>query len=371
MLGACRPQERSNLARGLDACAQVLLDERSGADLLRTTSARLYQLLLAAAGEPDSTESRLATGRALSGRDAATCVLDYRRTATYLRAVDWALGSAAAHWPGQRLRVLYTGCGPWAPLLLVLASRWSGRLAITLVDVHAQSLRMAADLFAQIDQSAALVDAICVDACTLCVDDDQRPHVLVIEIMQRALEHEAQLAVTARLAPQLMPGGMLVPQRILVDAVLVRMSDERASDETASDKARSEEVRPRPPAARIPLAHLIEVSLDTAPALAHQIVLNTTSLPAIDVQVAADTPGGLSVMLRTRIEVGPGLFLEEFESGITHPAYVHALGTVKPDDHLSFKYALGARPGFTCVWRSAPDADNPRGFTAPNDRSVR
>ncbi|MDZ4814500.1 MAG: hypothetical protein SGI99_18090 [Pseudomonadota bacterium] len=368
---AGRSAPDADLIHGIESCAGVLLDERSGHDDLRSAASQLYRLLLTATGDADRSETLLACGKALSGRDAAHCVLDHLRTAKYLRAVDQALSDAAKRWPGQRLRVLYAGCGPWSPLLLMLAPRWSGRLAITLVDVHASSLHMAANLFAKIDQSAALAVVHCADACTLRIEDGQRPHVLIAEIMQRALEHEPQLAVTVHLAPQLMPGGILVPKRISVDAVLVRMSDELLSIETGPQSIGLGERATRATETRIPLAHLIEISQGTVPDLVRQIALNPTSLTAINAQVAAHTPSGLSVMLCTRIEVGPGLFLEEFESGITHPAYLHALGTVKPGDRLSFHYVLGARPGFACVWQSAPDADNQCGFTAPIERSVR
>lgn len=115
---------RSALCLAIDRWAAILLDEQAGPDALRVAVNAAHAGLLESSGMPDTVETRLVQGRALSGLDAANCLLDFQRTARFLRAVDSALHAAVARWPGQIIRVLYACCGPWAPMLLLLAPRW-------------------------------------------------------------------------------------------------------------------------------------------------------------------------------------------------------------------------------------------------------
>jgi hypothetical protein len=55
------------------------------------------------------------------------------------------------------------------------------------------------------------------------------------------------------------------------------------------------------------------------------------------------------VILCTRIEVAPGLWLDEYASGLTYPDVIHALGQVKPGQCFRFQYQLGVAPGFVCT----------------------
>lgn len=319
----------------IEACAKLWLDADATVDAVQAAADRLHQVLIEQSGVLAAEPLTSAQGKAISPLDAAACLRDFRRTRCFVRAIDTALLALTTRWPGQRLRVLYAGCGPWAPLLLILARRWSGRLAIQLVDLHAASLDQAHTLFAEIGQSAAISKLSCVDAAQLCLAEAERPHLLVIEIMQRSFEHEPQVAVTAQLAPQLLPGGVLVPQRIRVDAVLARVEDE---------------FKPQQARKRIALVDLLEVSIATAGMLRDDIARHMVGLPEVRTQVPADVADGLALMLRTRIEVAPDLWLDEYDSGLTAPLFVHALGTATVGRELKFQYRLGPQPGFSCAW---------------------
>ncbi len=319
------------LAGAISACARILLDHDSAPCQLRDAVIVLHTMLTDCAGELDGNATQLISGKALSARDAARCVLDHQRTTEYVRAIDQAIDAALHRWPQSCVRVLYAGCGPWASLLLLLAQRWQGRVSIHLVDVHSCSLQTAVALFARIGQTQAISAVSCRDASTLQIEPDQRPHVLVAEVMQRALEREPQVAVTAQLAPQLIDGGVMVPHCIEVNLVLARFVDEFGPDA---------------PRVRIPLMPLIALRADTATSLRNQIAIGADSLPAVAVTVPDDIDEHLDLMLCTRIEVAPGCVLGDYDSGITYPKHLHALGHARRGQRLLARYRLGPDPGF-------------------------
>lgn len=318
----------------LDTCTNVWLDPSACEPDVRTVGEAL-QVRLAMCGAPLCTQaSATPRGTAISTQAAADCFGDFRRSQLLVRAVDLALATTTARFPGEPITVAYAGCGPWAPLLLVLARRWSGRLRLHLIDVHASAVEQAAALFALIGQSGAIAKVTCADAALLELAEALRPHVVVGEIMQRALSVEPHVAVAARLASQLREGGVLVPHRIVVEAALARIAH--------GIEAPSERLR-------IPLAELIDVSVATAPSLLQQLSTAEGCLPAREIVLGADTPAGLNVILATRVELAPGLLLDEYASGLTYPDVLHALGQVRPGQRYRFQYRLGVSPRFTCT----------------------
>jgi hypothetical protein len=187
-----------------------------------------------------SGDSLLNSGVAISPQAAAHCVADYRRSVVYIRGLYDAICAAQSRFgtvaliadegcgalsPPHNLplkpplRILYAGCGPYATLLLPLLHRFEpGSLQVLLLDIHQESLDSLSQLIASAgyaDHDLRLVQA---NAC-----DYQHPqplHLIVVETMQKALEQEPQVPITQHLAPQLIAGGLLVPECIEVALVL-------------------------------------------------------------------------------------------------------------------------------------------------------
>ncbi|MEO8671883.1 MAG: hypothetical protein ABI411_11250 [Tahibacter sp.] len=302
------------------------VDETEHADAVL----RLHAIALAA-GDADGRQStRLAEGLALAPRDAARCVLDHRRTRSFLQALDAAIQSAQRIFAERPLRVLYAGCGPLAPFaLLASCLHPPGDVQFSLVDVHPESLTAATALFDAIGHRDSLAQSLCADATTLQLDSPDFPHIAIAETLQQALSREPQVALTVNLAPQLRPGGIWLPHRIVVDLVLAELALEHAS---AGLTRR-----------RIRLATLIDLHGDRAV----QADADAAELPRIvTIPVHAD---GMHVLLCTRIEAGPGLLLDDYDSGLTHPLVLHALGTPPAGTRLSCRYRRGTNPGFEIV----------------------
>jgi hypothetical protein len=69
------------------------------------------------AGDINDEDIYLSSGKAVSPTKAAHCLLEYRRTAVFLRGVYKAILQLKRDFPHERLHILYAGCGPYATLL--------------------------------------------------------------------------------------------------------------------------------------------------------------------------------------------------------------------------------------------------------------
>lgn len=86
----------------------------------------------------------LSVGKAISPRDAARGVLDFKRTAAFLLGLESAIRAALSGFDERPVHVLYAGCGPLAPLAICLMPRFPpAEVQFTLVDVHDASIDCA------------------------------------------------------------------------------------------------------------------------------------------------------------------------------------------------------------------------------------
>jgi len=326
----------------LQQLAGAILDRFSSPAVLKRACDALYEHCLALCGELDSNASDLQSGRALSAAEAARCVQDAARTCAFLRAIDAALKARIEQ--RGRVEVLYAGCGPFAALVLPLLHRYSPQqLKLRLLDVHAHSLASATSLLQMAGASDRLLPSICADAASLRLPEGTAPDVLIVEVMQRALAHEPQLEVLVNLLPQCAADAVLVPHRVQVSAALADIVRE-------FDPGRAR--------LRVHLGELLELSAEQLPSLQSRLNAARGHLSCPSLQVPVDAPAALSLILRTRIEVGPNEILDDYDSGLTHPAIAHALGAVPPGAIVQARYRLGADPGFELELETAA-SDHP------------
>lgn len=267
----------------------------------------LYAALSAIAGVraaepgPDEAEDvHLATGTAIAPLDAARCVQDPLRTAFFMRGIRAACAEASQRLPGAPVEVLYAGCGPFAPLTLplVLDPR-PADVQITLIDAHPRALDTARAIYDRLGALACVGAFIATDAATYTADAWRRPHLVVCECMQRGLTKEPQVAITRNLAAQLEPGGILVPERITIDACLADQAAEYAQNHSGTATRN-----------RIPLGHVATLSKETGGHLPPVVI----DLPEVAPRQA--------IHLLTTIHVYGDLVLRDYDSGITFPLMV-------------------------------------------------
>ena len=216
----------------LKLIADTVLDDSSSQERLRAALDEYSALCARVSGiQPDASFSSqagdqlLAEGVAISPGAAAHCIVDYQRTVAFIRGVHAAINASitAQHQRSDRgpLQVLYAGCGPFAALLLPLVSRFdSGALDITLLDIHPESLESVCRLIRHFGLEC--YDIATVEADASSYQHHTALHLIVAETMQKALEQEPQLAVTANLVPQLHSQGVFIPQEIRVELCLAQ-----------------------------------------------------------------------------------------------------------------------------------------------------
>jgi hypothetical protein len=180
-------------------------------------------------GDVRARPTTLPDGEAISPQRAVLCLREYRRTAVFLQATVAAVNAARARFPGEPIHVVEAGCGPAAPMALVAAARFGpGQVQVTLLDINPASLADVQRLAAELGVERAIRGTICGDAAAVRFAPGDRPHVVVAEVLRRALKKEPQVAVTRALAPQVRAGGFFLPERIALSPGFVLGSPDAA-----------------------------------------------------------------------------------------------------------------------------------------------
>jgi hypothetical protein len=273
------PSSRAQLAETTD---ELLVQEHP--ERLRAAVTRLYSLFsdltgIGRGGEDpaDSYDTLLPSGIAISPNDAARCVLDFGRTGKFLKGTYAALKETRTRFPDQPLEVLYAGCGPFAPLGIPLATRFGAhQLRFTFLDV----------------------------------------------------------AITENLARQLCPGGVFIPEAVVVEAWLVDPDREISTAPGAVDAS-----------GRRYLGRVLEI---TARNSAGPWPGDESRWVVLDVPKEAVARG--KVMLATTVRVFDSVQLRERESGITHPLILHDVPVGGEDIRMEFRYSRGSHPGLEYRW---------------------
>ena len=323
-------------AAKVHAVVEILLSSECDGEL-RAAAEDLYQLMCGIAGIhhdaptlDDNANTNLPGGQAISPRGASLCIIDYLRTTMFLRGVTRALQEAGERFPGETIEVLYAGCGVFATLLTSLAGRFdTGRVKITLLDVHPRSLEGAKQVFHELGLEAALKECLIVDAAVYVPPSP--PHVIIVEVMQRALDKEPQVAVTANLGSHLRPGGIFLPERITVDAW---MEYRRKDAEQPHEEL---------------IARLIDLTAESAPSWLPKTGSPLPQVPHVRIDLPADLSQASRIVLTTEVNVFGPFKLGDNQSGITMPAFRRFRPNIDKRK-IEFRYRLGSKPGFDYHW---------------------
>lgn len=342
----------------MNRIADELLFHQEDDDRLRAAAAQLYALCSSVTGlgegsdhADDMDETGLANGIAISPRDAARCVLDYKRTSQFLRGIHTAILEAQKRFPDTAIEILYAGCGPFAPLAIPLTSMFSpAEIQFTLLDIHKRSLDAAQRLFRAFGLTSFVRRYIQCDAATYTHDAPHPIHIAVVEAMQAALEKEPQAAITMNLAPQLCSGGIFIPERIGIACSLCDLTKEFPmlpveAEETGSLLAGSGRGK-----VRVNLGPVLELSIENC----HNLSASNSSakqsgaslFPNVILDVPKDLDGEFNVMLLTTITVFGSITLGEYESGLTCPRILYDLGKISSGMRIELSYHPGDKPGF-------------------------
>lgn len=329
---------------------------RDAATALHSLLANLSGLNEASTSKEDTDNTALDTGLAISPKDAARSILDYRRTAKFLRGLGESVTRAQEHFNGP-IEILYAGCGPFAPFALALATQFSPEeVQFTLLDVHPRSLELVRHIFGEMGLRDHVRDYLEADAGSYRKPAGAELHVVLVETMQNTLVREPQVGITLNLAPQLTTGGFFIPERIEIDCYLADLQRETAlfslgqAEDTAERRIQTERQ-----IQRVLLGRVFELSATTVNAgkLAKEMPGETPPFPPVIVEVPDDIRQRLHALLTTTVTVFDSIVIREGESGLTQPTILHDLGALDPGARIEFRYAIGRKPGL--MYRLLPD----------------
>ncbi len=334
----------------LSDITKIVLDANSSNEQLRRALDQFAKMCSAISNlEPDpsytawSDDTFLSQGVALNPRAAAYCIKDYQRSVAFIRGAYAAIkvlrqraGSA------RRTKILYAGCGPFATLLLPLLHLFKpDELNVHLLDIHQQSLDSVSNLINSLGLSEYEIKLVQADACTYQTPDSF--DLIIVETMQKALEQEPQLAVTANLAHQLATNGLFIPEEISVELCLAHLEDEKEAYEACGHIDKERLLRE---GKRHQICNLIRLSASSAKALIDQtqnqatpeIDLGTTTIPSIN-QLNSYQP-----LLFTRITVFSEHTLDDYESSLTLPSRCMDLEPLEAKASFQGAYVVGSYP---------------------------
>lgn len=284
-------------------------------------------------------EVLLQGGIALSSFDAAICLDEFIRTARFLKGTYLALLELQKRFPGQRLNILYAGCGPYATLILPLLPLFNPQeLDVLLLDINNDSLRSVANLLSTAgleDYKVGMqqADAICYQS------PESRPlHMIVSETMFYALIREPQVSITQNLAPQLQKGGILIPEEINLDVVYTFHSEEPYLNSTDQFTK------------RLPYQHRLyagalfsinkELDFYRSTKLPSQFESGLIELPSEFVQRP-------DLCIFTHLKIFDQVFLHSAESSITNPYCITSLYNLQEQTHVKLLYDFTDVPQWT------------------------
>lgn len=173
-------------------------------------------------------------GVAISPYAALSCADDYERTDKFLYGLIDAICHRMAFHPGEKVKVLEAGVGPLGLLVFPIASAFSPQeIEFSVVDVHENSLASFRHIAEKLGMGSYLGKVISGDAALVDFSKElsHPPDIIVSEVMDAGLQEEPQIAVTRNLQRFLKPGGIFLPEKILlkgkvlVDDKMVANSD--------------------------------------------------------------------------------------------------------------------------------------------------
>jgi hypothetical protein len=324
---------------------------------LRDAAIGLYSLFAQITGVGDDSEASadnantmLSYGRAVSPLGAGKCILDFVRTAQFLRGVYAALRTAQLRFPYENIDVLYAGCGPFAALALPLTTRLtSDRLRFTLLDIHPRSLHCAEHLVESLGLSHYVRAYVQADATSYV--HPTMPHVVITETMHKAFTREPQVAITRNLAPQLRAGGIWVPEVVTVKACLYEPGTELlgySEQRAAVDAAYAAQCLQSSMRTRVDLGELLALSGKTS-----FTAWSGAGSPVITLHIPPDAEPRMRLLLSTTINIFDSATLGEYDSELTTPEFVADFNGDFRGARIEFSYAFGEKPGFRHRWFAA------------------
>lgn len=216
-----------NYKEELRQITEILLKQEDDYGEMKKATDDLYDLLVEVSGlKEDDTNSRkdyyLPKGKAIGTVWAGMCVNEFLRTKKFIRGTFQGIKKAQEIFRDRPIHIVYAGTGPFGTLLIPLTTVFSGQeVKFTLLEINPNSIENLKNVIQAFGVEEYVDEIVQCDAVEYKADKTKPIHMVVTETMQMALKKEPQVAITLNLVSQMEEKGILIPEKVTVEAGLL------------------------------------------------------------------------------------------------------------------------------------------------------
>lgn len=241
-----------------------------------------------------------AKGKALGLNHAAQCLLDYKRTVRFVKAIVLAIRHQQSECPGKLINLFYAGCGPYATLLALVAPYFKpNEVKFTLLEINKNAVESAKKLIDALELNDYVKEVFVADAVTFKIPKPEEYQIVISETLDALLFRECYVPIVFNLLPQFNDEVILIPENVIITSSLSSTATGDKGTEIVElghvVNVREAEILNRKSAF---VANLQEVSID----------LKTIQLNNYE-----------TILLDTHVHVYDSIWLERNESSLTFP----------------------------------------------------
>ncbi len=284
----------------------------------------------------NTNDVQLSHGFALCEQYAADCILDYKRTYSFIKGIYKAINDLLESNKGEKVRILYAGCGPYAPLLIpILNLLRDDRLEVTFIDINQSSVSVLKSIVNTLSLNDYIESIKVDDAITY--QHSTKLDLIVTETMYSALTREPQVAITQNLIPQLKKEGILIPEEIIIN---IGYSD--------SNKEPVLECRPEAYTIKGDLSYKPNLDLQELMKIEKEMNYSTNREDCFFesnwIHLEDTKYHDPNIFLYTELKVYDQEKILKAESNITNPLCVGSLMNLKEEKSFKLKYKITKDP---------------------------
>lgn len=328
----------------LKEIVEILLKKEDNYEKIKKACDDLYTLFLEASGLKEEEEENrkhyyLPQGKAIGTFWAGACVKEFLRTKRFIRGVFCGIKRAKKKFLNEQIHILYAGTGPFATLMIPLTTVFtSEEVKFTLLEVNPNTIENLKQVIKAFEAEEYVEEIVECDAAEYKVKKEKPIHMVVTETMQNALKNEPQVSITLNLVPQMEKDGILIPQNISIEAVLLdpKRDTERMMGVEGAEKD-----------FYYPLKTIFELNKENPE-------YSGRKEKCCFLEKEVELPYGLEERYRrlslfTNIQVFEEEELSYNQCSLTMPYKVMDIDWKKNDiKKLSFQYVINEKPGFVC-----------------------
>ena len=170
-----------------------------------------------------------AKGKALGLNFAAQCLLDFKRTTKFLKAIVSAILEKQKNQPGELIKVFYAGCGPYAPFVSLVAPYFKPEeVQFSVLEINRNSVESAKKLTKALNLNAYIKEFFIADAITFKVPEANSFDILISETLDALLYRECYVPILFNLLHQFNENIILIPENVIINLTLTNDTKEQS-----------------------------------------------------------------------------------------------------------------------------------------------